>query len=408
MELIVNDRIRKRKISFFNEVKVNLKFDSVASTFSLKFYFDPTNKEHAELACVSHFHEAYIEHNGERLLTGYILSNVFNSGAKKQLVEIAGYSKAGIIEDCEIPTSQYPLEWTGLTLIEIAQKIISIFKGIRLKVDSSASSAAQLAFTNISDPNVGDDGTFTDNGGTPAVSTTETLEGGLNKKIDKANANETQNIKSYLTELAAQRNILLSHDEYGNLLFTEAKTSQTPIVYFEIPPETFNESTDQLEGGSIPGVTMHMSFNGQAIHSHITIIGQQDIDGGNAPEFTIQNPYCPILYRPKVIKQTSGTDITIEESARQALSAELKNIVLTITLDRWDINGKLIRPNTIISVYNPECFIYKKTNFFVEEVSFDGDSKKQTATLTCVLPEVYNKLGVKNIFVDVHDNFPRF
>src|SRR5688572_1535114 len=110
MILKINHRLGVSKVEFFNNFNLNLKFDSVASTFGFQFYFDPTNKEHAELACVSHFHEAIVEHNDEVLCTGYILSNVFNRGPKKQLVQFGGYSKPGVFEDCEIPPDMYPLQ----------------------------------------------------------------------------------------------------------------------------------------------------------------------------------------------------------------------------------------------------------------------------------------------------------
>lgn len=393
MNLKINDRLRIRDVEFFNDFKLDLKYDSVASTFSFKYYFDPFNKEHAELACVSHFHEAILEHNGERLITGYILSNIFNDSSKKQLSEIGGYSKPGVLEDCEIPTSLYPLEVNGLTLKEITQKIIKPF-GLGLIVDADTNEEVSLAFTDVAPPDV-DGGIIQSESGIESVSQTLGLPDKLNKKIDKANAREIQNIKSFLTELATQRNVLLSHDSYGNLLFTEAKTNLKPILYFNVP-----------ENGLI-GTSMSLSFNGQGMHSHITVLKQASPDEGNAGEFTIRNPYVPILYRPRVITQTSGDDITIEETARQALAAELKNITLTITTDRWEIDGKIIRPNNIISVYNPDLFIYSKTNFFIESVSFTGDAKKTTAVLTCVLPEVYNKKVVKNIFVNAHENFPR-
>lgn len=365
MNLKINHRLGIVDVKFFNSFSLNLKYDSVASTFAFNFYFDPKNKEHAELACVSHFHEAIVEHNGETLITGYILSQVFNSSAKKELVQVGGYSKPGVLEDCEIPTSLYPLQTDGLTFREIAQRLISPFK-LKMKVDEIARRDASQGIT-----------------------VTEKAD----KKIDKSTAAESQNIKSYLTELAAQRNIVLSHNEFGDLLLTEANTAQKPILHFD---------------SGLIGTNMSMSFSGQGLHSHITVIKQADDEGGNAGEVTIANPYVPIVYRPKVITQTSGDDITIDETAKNALAAELKNIVLTITTDRWEVDGKIIRPNNIVTVTDPELFIYQKTDWFIEEVSFTGDSKKTTAVLKCVLPEVYNGKTPKNIFVNPHENLPRF
>lgn len=364
MNLKIDHRLGVVDVKFFNNFSVTLKYDSVASTFGVDFYFDPTNQVHAELACVSHYHECILQHNGETLITGYILSQSFLSSDKKQMVKIAGYSKPGVLEDCEIPTSLYPLQSDGLTLREIAQKLIAPF-GLGLVTDGVAKAESNQVFT---------------------------LDEKLDKTIVKSNAKESQNIKSYLTELATQRNIILSHDEKGNLVFTEAKTNNAPLFH--------------VEQGVI-ATSIKMNFNGQGIHSQITVIKQADSSGGDAGEFTIYNPYCPIVFRPKVITQSSGDTNTIEDYAKNALAAELKNITVVITTDRWDINGKIIRPNSIITVYSPENYIYKKTKFFVESVSFTGDSEKQVATLNCVLPEVYNRQSPQNIFVDAHLNFPR-
>lgn len=337
MILKINDRITNRKVEFFNNFNLKLQSDSVASTFSFNFYFDPKNPEHKEMACVSHYHIATLEHNGELLLTGYILSQTFTNSNTKQLCAIGGYSLPGFLEDCEIPTSLYPLQSDSLTLRQIAQKLIQPF-GLKMVVDSSVAAKMDAVY-------------------------------------DTSTASEQQTIKSYLTELTAQKNILLTHNQYGNLVFTSAKTKQKPILHFE---------------NGVIGTTMGLSFNGQAMHSHITVQKQSDIDGGNAGESTITNPYVPFVYRPKVKTQSSGTDIDTDLVARQLLAAELKNLRLTIVTDRWELNGKILKPGSIISVMNPECYIYKKTLWFIESIDFVGDNKSVTATLNCVLPEVYN------------------
>src|SRR5258706_1986619 len=348
---------------------MNLKYDSMASVFNFDFYFDPNNKKHAELACVSHYHEAIVEHNGEKIITGYILAQDFTDEPKDTLVQIAGYSKPGVFEDCEIPTSLYPLQSDGLSLREIAKKIIDPFK-IKLVVDDVAKKDASIS-----------------------IEFSQKVKEKLDKKIDTSTAKESQNIKSYLTELAMQRNVDFSHNEEGDLLITEARTNATPI---------FEASEGMI------GVKMKLKYNGQPIHSQITVIKQADTEGGNAGEFTIKNPYCPIVFRPKVIVQSSGDDNTIEETAKNALAAELKNINLVITIDRWDVNGKIIRPNNMVAVKNRKLFLYNRTLWFIESIQYTGNSKQTTAELTCVLPEVYNGKTPKNIFVDPHQNLPRF
>jgi prophage tail gpP-like protein len=365
MNLIINHRLGMSNVDYFNEFSLDLRFDSVASTFGFKFYFDPKNREHAELACVSHFHEAIVQHNGETLVTGYILSQEFNSGPQKQMAQFGGYSKPGVLADCTIPPDLYPLQTNGLSIRQICERIATRFK-LKTKVTDSAQKDAALGYT---------------------------VKQKADADVKQTSATESQNIMSYLTEICTQRNIVLSHNENGDLLLTEAETTKKPLFH--------------VEDGLI-GTTIKLNFNGQGMHSHITVLKQASADGGNAGEYTIRNPYVPIVYRPNVVTANSGDDVTIQEAAINELAKELKNITLTVTTDRWEVDGKLIKPNNIITVYSPENFIYKKTEWFIESINFVGDNKKTTATLNCVLPEVYNGKMPKNIFVEVHENLPRF
>jgi prophage tail gpP-like protein len=252
----------------------------------------------------------------------------------------------------------YPLQSDGLTLRQIAKKFTDRF-GLKLIVDSSVAAK-------------------------------------MDQVIEKTTAEPTTKIKDYLSDIASQRKIIITHDVNGNLVFTQPKTDKAPIFHFN---------------GNIPGTTLEMSFNGQPIHSHITVMKQASSKGGNAGQVTIKNPYCPVayVYRPITIIQSSGDDNTVEDLAMQALAAELKNITLTIKTDRWETeNGDIILPNNMITCEDHELFLYKKTSWFIEEVDLEGDEQKTIATIKCVLPEVYNGQMPKNIFVNPHENLPRF
>ncbi len=352
MNVKIDDRIHVRDIQFFNNFQLSLRYDSVGSLFSFDFYFDPKNPQHRETACISHFHEAIVQHNGETLVTGYILQQAFSYKSQKTLTKLSGYSKPGVLEDCAIPKELYPIQWDGLNLAEITQKLLAPFK-LKFQVD-------------------------------PAVSAR------VNKPYSTVKAEVGQTIKDFLNKLASDRNIIISHDVYGNLLYTQANTKAAPLVYFD---------------GTQNGVEMSLTFNGQGIHSEITVMKQADSDGGNAGEITIKNPYCPIVYRPTVVTQGSGDDNDTQEAARSALSKELQAAInLNITVSAWEVQGKTLKPNTIISVVAPELYIFKPTRFFVESVDYTGNSEGQTATMKCVLPEVYDNGEIINIFVDIHKN----
>lgn len=336
---------RHNQVDFFNKFTVTLNYDTVASVFSFDFYFDPNNKLHKQLWKPGHYHEVDVEHNEELLVRGRMLSQVFTDSFEKSLSSISGYSLPGVLEDCQIPTSLYPLQSDGKTLLEIANRVTSLFK-FDVVVDSAVS-------------------------------------GRMNKVYDTVTANEGESIKRYLSNLASERNIILSHTPEGNLLFTEAKTRQTPIFHFS---------------QGIPNLEMSLTFNGQNMHSDITVQKQASIDSGNASEASIKNPFVPFTFRPLVISQRSGTDIDAIAAAKNTLSAELKNIVLTIKTNIWEIEGKVIKPNNIITVINPKVYLYKKTKWFIQSVKLVNDESKTTAILTCVLPEVYNGETPEYIF----------
>lgn len=352
MELWITDRFKNRKIQYFNDFQIDLKHDSVASTFGFKFYFDPNNEAHKELACVSHFHEAELWHEGELILTGFILSPEFSVSDVEEMASFTGYSKPGVLEDCEIPPSLYPLQSDGLSLKQIAQKLLTPFK-LKMEID-------------------------------PAV------EDRVNKVFPKSTASESQKIKDYLYEMCKQKNIVLSHNAKGELLFTETKSKQIPVLDFD------------LTGGTIPGTKFKFTYGGQQMHSHITLQRQASETGGNAGEYTIKNPYVQIVYRPTVKSQTSGDDNDTSLAARRELSNELRNIKLIIETDRWMVNNKILRPNNLISIIAPKLYIYKKTNFLIESVSLSGNEKSTTASLTCVLPEVYTNEIPESIYAGIN------
>jgi prophage tail gpP-like protein len=297
------------------------------------------------------------------MLTGQILSEAFADSQIKSLVPISGYSLPGILEDCQVPVNKaidlaiasgnlklpktspstpyaYPIQDEGLTLRQIATKYIAPFN-LKMIVD-------------------------------PAVDSL------MDEPIIETAIEPKDTIKHYLNELASQKNINLTHNEKGEIFFTRVKTNLKPVLRFNVPK------------GGLPGTKMKLMFNGQQMHSHITVVKQADTDDENAAEETVVNPYVPFVFRPKTIVQNSGNNTDTLSAAKNALAAELRELTLTIELDRWDINNKIIKPNNLVTVTNPEIYIFKPTNFFIESIDYKGDQKEMTATLHCVLPSAYD------------------
>lgn len=337
-------KINNRIIQQFENLTVSLKYESVSSSFTFGLQFDPDNSIHKEILLPLQYYPVTIEHEGELLITGTMLSHSFKTNSKKQLVPISGYAKTGVLEDCPIPPECFPLQNNNLSLKYVADKILSKF-GLQAVIDPAVADRANTAFK-------------------------------------KLTANDGQTVVSYLAELASQKHIIVTHNEYGNVVFTEAKASQAPAFDFT---------------NGMPGIEMDLIIDGQKMHSGIDMTRQKTKKSSLGGKANVDNPYCNI-FRPRAKKQSAGDTVDTKLAAQNMLADELRSIALKIYIDRWNLTDKIIRNNCIVSVRNPELYLYEKTNFFVESVDYSGTVSQQVATLNCVLPEVYNNQPPKNIF----------
>lgn len=345
-------QIKGKNFDFFNQTVIQLKHSNIASSFKFVAFFDPENPEHKTLFKPLSYPDVklnYIDGEGKEslLITGTILKNRFRSESMKRLAEISGYAKTGVLGDCPIPSSLYPIEFNNLSFFQICEKLCSPFDiGV-----------TRGAGTEISD-----------------------------EVFPEIQSSTGKTIAKFLSETGAQKNLVLTHDESGNLRIEALTEAIKPIA-------AFNDS--------MPGVSMDLSVNGQAMHNQIAVQKQASIDTDNAADYTIDNPLVS-AFRPTVKSQSSGNDNNSQDAAKNALANEVKNIVLKIEVDRWEwLNetGGIMTPNKLVSVVSPENYIFEKTNFFVEQVSLSSNEQKETASLICVLPEAYNNKTPSNIFL---------
>lgn len=380
-----------QEIDKFNSIEVELEYDSIASKFEFALAFDPNSKKQAEIVSVSHIHEGSIYYVHEKpgrfkdlnykesitpnelLITGFLLSQGFKHSAVPNLVRVGGYSKPGALEDSDIPIDKYPLESNGKTFKQIVQSILKPSPGKKgfnfgFRVDKLGNKDGNTVF--VESQSVDED-------------------------YEKSTGPESKSIKEYFSELATQKDIILSHTPQGDLLVTAPNINGKPIL--------------DIKGIGFDGITdIDLVYNGQPLHSEITVIRQADEDGGNAAEYTIFNPLVPIVYRPRVVSLTSGTDISVEKAALNELRNELKAISLIVTMDRGAVNNKFIFPNNIITITDREVYLYKKTRWIIGKISFKQDASGEKMILTCYLPAAFGGPinSNTNPFINPHQNLP--
>lgn len=341
-------KINGKKFNFFTKFDIELKYNSIASTFSFDGNYDPASEGHKSLFKPLSFNRTQLYYESELFLTGIITGTSTSGSAVSSLANLAGYSLPGVLEDCPIPVDLYPLQFDQLNLIEITNKLVGKF-GLSLIVDSAIRSEAS-------------------------------------KVYEKIAAEPGKSIKEFLSELAGQRNIVLTHDTSGRVVMTRANVSQRSVA-------TYDEN--------VPSTNIALTVNGQAIHSKLTAMKQATIGTDVEGESTVSNSLISI-YRPGIALQDSGNNDATESFAKKSRGSELRAIDLTIETDRWQwYDGKrlrLIQPNSIIDVISPSNYINRRTRFFVESVSFEGTTGINRAILKCVLPECYTGENPRNIF----------
>lgn len=334
-------KINNKVFYFFNNFAVNMTLDSVASTFAFVAKFNPENESHKLLFKPLAYPKIEVFTDEDiLLLTGTIINYDFNSNDTPELVKLSGYSKGGILEDCNIPVESYPLESNNRSLKDICERLLSPF-GLNLVIDSSVTNEANLIY-------------------------------------EKSVAEPTETVKNYISKLASQRNILVSHNNKGDIVFSKLSSNKTPLISLNVENTT----------------NMTLSVKGQNLHSQISVIRQPSTKNKNlSPVDTISNKTVS-LYRPKVKTLSSGTDTDTSRAADNELSAELKNIDFKVTIPRYE---KLF-PGDLVEVQNKEIYLYKRTKFIIKSVAINENEKKTSMTLDLALPASFTSDKPQNIF----------
>lgn len=364
--------IDKRNVDHFTAGSITLKLDSIASTFEFSSRFSAQNKEHQEMFKPLQYKSVEIFNSQDKLIfTGTILNHRFRSNSGRELVVISGYSKSGILEDVTIPVSSYPLESTNRSLKDIAERLCGLF-GIKVLISDQAKTISETAV----------------NGKAKKVrvkSDFESLKAKSNSVFGRTSASPTESIKDYLAKLAGQKNIILSHNEKGDVLLFQPDLLQKPKYFF-------------TKGNSL---SMGMDVNGQGMHSDINIVRQPSDENEGVSTTDVAKNTLIGKYRPTTKLLTSGEDTETKDAAKNELAAELKNITATVELQGLFDE---IYPGEIVNVHNHYIYNYAYNRWMVDSITMKFDEKSDTTTLNLVPPESFSGDNPRNLFFNHSDN----
>jgi len=429
--------ISGHKVDLVNQISLNLKYDSIADTFSFTAYYDVKNPVHKKIFRPLSYQTVKIVHAGITMLIGTALRNEFYSAGDppKSLVRVSGYSITGILQECTVggfqpnyvsstnnpgdPSKHVPTQFDNNTLAQIANKVCGIFP---LKV--------------IVDKELLSDKVF-------------------NAPYQQVAIKQDEYLSDFLDNLCAQKNAILSHDAYGNILITRAHTDAlltTTTTLVATQPVARNPAIQGAPQGTLLKTTTTSSarhilhrfdgtdyisasacYNGQNMHSIIQVLGQNDSTDEVVQEGSAYNPYIPLPenFRAAIVGghgsdpsssnviqvdefgyygvigplrmrryiQSVGNDNDVKLTARSLLNDELrKAVVVTIEINGWHLSGNLVTPNQLITIKDVDLYLAGEVKLFIQEISYSTDPTKNVATLTCVLPEAFNEEKIKRIF----------
>ena len=350
---MISVKIDNKSFDLFESFSMDSNLDSVASSFQISLKY---KSEDDSVFTPLNFKNIKIFDDQKLILNGTIINHSFQSDAQTNLVVISGYSVAGILEDCAIPYSLYPLESINKSLDEICKKILPYF-GVDYIIDSSVSLEMSLVFT-------------------------------------KSIANPEDSVKEYLSKLAAQRNIVISHTQDGKLLFFRPKSNVKSKGLYD------KENT----------IGASLDVNGQSMQSKLYVLRQPTMPKppkrkkGDPPRpkvkvrgkfyDEIENNLVLDKKRTSVKLMSSGADLDTKQAVDNYLMDQLKNIKLSIAFYNWQD----LEIGDLIEYRNDELKLSNPVQLMVTSISKSFDAESNMYEISCNLPEAYAGGKPKNIF----------
>lgn len=313
------DKVRiTRAIDTMDTVEFGAPFDSEAPGF--RDTFRPFS-----------FKTVVITVGGTPLFTGTMVavSPVLENAQK--IISVSGYSLPGVLNDCTSPASSFPLEFDNQGLREIATAMAAPFG---ISVDFQADQGAVF---------------------------------------ERVASEPGKKVLAFLTELAKQRNLIISSSPRGKLVFLQSSEGGQPVA--------------RLQQGAEPVLSVTPFFSPQEYYSHITGI-EPVVVGLAGSQFTVKNPRLLGVTRPLTFNSPDTLDADVKSAVEAKAGRMFGNMAsYSVRVATWrDPSGKLWEPNTAIKLQAPDAMIYKEYEFIIRSIEFSRDRATETATLNLVIP----------------------
>jgi prophage tail gpP-like protein len=326
---IDNDRFR-----FWEKVTITRSIDTFDTLqFTAPFQFE--NEGFREIFRPFSFKNVSLTIGGTPLFKGTMLTPIPSLDDNSKTVAVSGYSLPGVLNDCTMPSSAFPLEFDGQGLKDISKTIAAFF-------------GLSVEFTEQQGP-----------------------------VFDRVASEPNKNALPFLIKLAQQRNFVISSTPEGKLLFQRSIEKGNPVA--------------RLVQGESPILSITPRFNPQGYFSHITGLQPSSVVGSGS-KHTVKNPRLEGIIRPHTFKPNDTTDGNIKEATEAKASRMFANIAsYDLAIPTWrDSKDNLWTPNTTITLIAPGSMVYSEYEFLIRSVSLTRDANSETAVLNLVIRESFN------------------
>jgi prophage tail gpP-like protein len=323
-----------QRFRFWETMTISRSMDSM-DTLELTSPLDSKNAEFKEIFRPFSYKPMTVTVGGVPLFTGILLTPLPDVTDKKKSVNVTGYSLPGVLNDCTVPPSAFPLtEFNNQSLATIAKTMAEPF-GLAVE--------------------------FTEDPG---------------PVFERVATKPTKKVLEFLAELARKRNLIVSSTPAGKLLFQRAVDVGRPIA--------------RLVQGEPPLTKVTPSFKAQEYYSHVTGLQPEDpVSKGS--QFTTKNSRLEGVLRPFTFQAEDTDNANVKATVDAKAARMFANVAMySITVSTWrDSFGNLWAPNTTITLFAEDAMIYSEYEFLVKSVALARDGDSESATLSLVIPEAF-------------------
>jgi len=324
-----------KKFTGFTSYKLKLSYDSF-DTFSFSAPYDTEIKELREITAPFTYKMCEVYYNDELIFKGVLLTPAPELKDKSSEITLEGYPICGVLNDCMIPPTKYPLQCMGINM-----------KGI-----------ADAACEPYSIPVI--------------------FDGEVGENFTEVSIEPTDKILDFLSRLAKQRNLLFTNNEKGQLVFFNPNPEKAFVTF---------------EEGKLPLISIKPKFKAQEFYSHITGFGKTDAEYPSMA-WTFENKY---LINKGIIRHHSLTiedseNISDLENAVKAhagrMFADCMSFELTCE-NHVNEKNEVFMKGMDVCVRAPSVMITNETMFIARNVELLRTVEGKTAVINLVLPGAY-------------------